>query len=149
MFIDQLQAVPVACNDHTFPIVIAADFTDSTNHVISFPTLASIDGNIHRFKNLFHNRHLLCKFFRHTMSGSFITIVFQMTERRSMQVECNTNCLRLFFLFHLFQNIQKAVNGIGVKPLTSCKGLYTIKCTINDGVTVKDHKLHTFLHLVP
>ena len=66
-----------------------------------------------------------------------------------MKVKGNANRFRLFLFLHPLQNVQKTINGMGVKPLTSRKGPDTKKRSIDDGVTVKDQKLHTFLHLAP
>ena len=53
-----------------------------------------------------------------------------------MQVKCHTDRIRLFFLLHTIQDVQKAVDRMGEKPLTCCKGLDTKISSIYDGVAV-------------
>jgi hypothetical protein len=62
-----------------------------------------------------------------------------MTEGRAVQVKSNADRIGLFFPFHPFQNVQKAENGMGEKPLLVGEGLDSKKGTIYDGVTVKNH----------
>ena len=137
--INQLQAIPVTGNDDTFPLVIRADLTNGADHIVRFPSLAFIDGNIHRPQHIFHNRHLLGQFLGHTVTGSLIAIITQVTESRPVKVKGHTYRIGLFLFLHTIENIQKAENGIGIKPLLGSEGLDTKKCTIYDGVTVKNH----------
>ena len=149
IFINELQAVPVAGNHHTLPAIVAANAAHGADHIIGLPALAGINGNIHGLQHLHHHRHLLCQFFRHSVACCFVTIVLQVTECGAVDVKGNTHRFWLLLLLHPLQNVQKSENGIGVKPLPGGKGLDSKKGTIYDGVSVKDHKLHTFLHLAP
>ena len=59
------------------------------------------------------------------------------------------NGLGLLFLLHPLQNVQEAVDGMGVKPLPVGQGLDAEIGTVNDAVAVQNQQLHTFLHLAP
>ena len=136
IFVNELQTVPVTGNSHTFPIVIGANSAHGADHIVRFPALAGVDRDIHSSQDFLHHRHLHRQFLRHTMAGSLVAVILQMSEGGAMEVKGNANRIRLFFLFHALQNIEEAVNGMGIKPLTIGKGLHTKIGTIYDGVTV-------------
>ena len=53
-----------------------------------------------------------------------------------MEVEGHGNGLRLLLLFHLFQDVQKAVDGMGIETLPGGQGPDAEKRPVDDGVTV-------------
>ena len=136
MLIDKLQAVPVAGNDHTFPAIIRADPTNCANNIVRFPALTLVNGDIHGPEDIFHDGHLHGQFFRHAVAGGLVAIVFQVAEGGAMEVKGNADGVRILLFLHSFEDIQKAKNGMGIKPFTGCEGLYTEKGTIYDRITV-------------
>ena len=136
VFINELQGIPVAGNDDALPFVVGADAAHGADDVVGFPALAFVNGDVHGPQDVLHHRHLHGQLFGHTMAVGLVAVVLQMAEGRAVQVEGHADRFRLFFLLHPFQNVQEAVNGMGVKPLPGGQGLYAEKGTVNDGVAV-------------
>ena len=55
------------------------------------------------------------------MAVSLVALVFEVAEGGAMEVEGHSDCLRLLLLFHPLQNIQKAVDGMGVQAVPGCQ----------------------------
>ena len=136
IFINKLQTVPVAGNNDTLPLIVGADSAYGTNNIVCFPSLAFVNGNIHGPQNVLHHRHLHGKFFRHAMSVCLIAVILQVTEGGAVKIKGNADRFRLLFLFHLLQNVQKTVNGMGIKPLPCGKGPHTKIGSVNNTVAV-------------
>ena len=149
VFVDELQGVPISRNDDALPAVIRADFCHRADDIIRLPTLTFIDGNVHSPEHILHHRHLLSQLFGHSVAGGLVAIVFQVSEGRPVKVKGYGNGLGLLLLLHPLQNVQEAVDGVGVKPLPVGQGLHAEIGTVNDAVAVQDQQLHTFLHLAP
>ena len=147
--VDQLQGIPVAGDDDTLPVLLRANLAHGADDVISLPALTLIDGNIHRPQNVLHNGHLLRQFLGHGMAGSLVAIVFQVPEGGAVEVEGHAHRLGLLLLLHPFQNVEKAVNGVGIQPVPGGQGLDAEIGAVNDAVAVQNQQLHTFLHFAP
>ena len=83
------------------------------------------------------------------MAVGLIAVVFQMPEGGAVEVKGDADGLRLFLLLHLFQNIQKAVDGVGVQSIPGGQGSDSEIGPVDDTVSVQNQQLHTFLHLAP
>ena len=70
------------------------------------------------------------------MTVGFIALVFQMAKCGAVEVKGHADGLRLFLLLHALQNIQKAVNRMGIQPLPGGQGTHTEKGAVNDTVAV-------------
>ena len=105
MLIDQLEGVPVTGHDDAVPVLLTADFTHGTDHIVRFPSLAFVDGDIHGREHLLHHRHLHRQFFRHSMAVGLVSVITQVAESRAVKVECNAHRFGLLFLFHAFENV--------------------------------------------
>ena len=147
--IDKLQAVPVSRNDDALPAVSGTDLPHRSDHIVRFPALAGVDGDIHGPEHILHHRHLLGKLFRHTVAGGLIPVKLFVPEGGAVEVKGHAHRVGLLFLFHPLQDVQKAVNGIGIQAVPGRQGLYAEKRPVDDAVPVQDHQLHTLLHLVP
>ena len=66
-----------------------------------------------------------------------------------MEVKGHAHRIRLLLLFHPIQNIQKAIDSMGVKAFSGSKGLYPKEGPVDHTVAIKNQKFHTFFHLVP
>ena len=76
IFVDQLEGIPVAGDDHALPVLPGADFAHGADDVIGFPALAFVNGNVHRPQDVLHNGHLLRQFLGHGMTGGLVAVVF-------------------------------------------------------------------------
>ena len=117
IFIDQLQRVPVAGDNDTLPALLGTNLCRSTDHVIRFPALTFVDRNVHCPQNVLHNRHLLRQLLWHSVAVGLVAFILQMAEGGAMEVEGHGDGFRLLLLFHSLQNIQKAVDGVGVEAV--------------------------------
>ena len=136
MLIDKLQTVTVTCNDHTFPIVVSADPANCSNNIVSFPSLTFVDRDIHSLQHLLHNRHLHSQLLGHSMSGSLVSVIFFVTECRTVEIKGDADRLRLLLLLHALQNIQEAVDGMGIQSVPGSQRLDTKIGTVDYTVTV-------------
>ena len=136
IFINELQTVPVAGDDNTLPSLLRADFPHSTDHIVGFPPLAFIYGNVHGPEHILHNGHLHRQLLRHTFSGGLVPIIAQMPEGGAMEVKGHTNRIGLLLLLHPLQNVQEAVNGVGVQPLPGGQGPHAEERPVDDAVSV-------------
>ena len=76
IFVDQLEGIPVAGDDHALPVLPGADFAHGTDDIVGFPALTLVDGNVHRPQDVLHNGHLLRQFLGHGMTGGLVAVVF-------------------------------------------------------------------------
>ena len=136
MLINQLQGIPVAGNNNTFPPLLGTDLAHGSDHIVRFPAPTFVDGNIHRPQYVLHDGHLHGQLFRHAMAVCFIAVILFMPERRAMEVESHTNGLGLLLLVHPFQNIEEAINGVGIKAVPGGQGLDTKVRPVNHAVAV-------------
>ena len=92
-----LQQIPVSgykCNFHSFCL---RAFCDRTQYIICFQSCLLYDLNPHSFQYLFHDRNLLTKFLRHRLTGTFVFLVYFMTECRCMHIKSHSQIFGLLF----------------------------------------------------
>ena len=142
VLVDELQAVAVSRQDNAVPPGLLAQTADRAEHIVRLPALAGIDRDVHRGEHLLHDRHLHGKLLRHGVARSLVAVIAQMAERRRMQVERHAQRVRFFLAALFFQNIQKAVDRIGIKSVTGCQRPHAVKRAVDDAVPVQDHQLH-------
>ena len=136
MFINQLQGIPVSGNNDALPPLLGANFSHCSDHVVSFPALTFVDGDIHRPQYVLHDGHLHGQLFRHAMAVCLIAVILFMPERGAMEVKGHANGLGLLFLIHPFQNIEEAVNGVGIQAVPGGQRLDAKVRPVNYAVAV-------------
>ena len=144
MAVNKLQAVPVAGDNHAVPADLSAALAHGADHIVSFPALTGINGDIHGAEHLLHHRHLHGQFLRHGVARGLIAVVAQMAEGGAVEVKSHAQGVGLLLMLHLLQNIQKAVNGVGVHAVFCRQQPHPVKGAVNDAVAVKDHQFHSF-----
>ena len=142
VFIDQLQRIPVAGDDHAVPARMATAFSDRADHIVGFPALAFKNRDAHGPQHILHNGHLHGKLVRHGMARGLIAVIFQMAECWRFKVKRDAERVRLFVRAQLFQNIQKAINGICKEPVSGRQCTDAIIGAVDDAVSVENHQLH-------
>ncbi len=136
VLVDELQRIPVAGDNDALPVVLRADPAHGADDIVGLPALALVDGDVHGPEDVLHNGHLLAQLLGHGMAGGLIARVFQVAEGGGVEVKSHAHRLGLLLLLHPFQNVQKAVDGMGAQPLPGGQGLYAEKGTIDDAVAV-------------
>ena len=81
VFVDELQAVAVAGDDHAVPARRAAPPAHRADHIVRLPALAGVDGDVHRAQHVLHERHLHRQLLRHGVARRLVAVVAQMAER--------------------------------------------------------------------
>ena len=136
VLINQLQRIPVAGNNDALPSLLGADFSHSSDHIVGFPALTFVDGDIHRPQYVLHDGHLHSQLFRHAVAVCFIAVILFMPERGAVEIKGHANGLRLLLLVHPFQNIEEAVNSVGIKAVPGSQWLDTKERPVNHAVAV-------------
>ena len=139
MVVDELQTVPVAGDDDAVPPVVGADFPHGADHVVGLPALTGVDGDIHGGEDLFHHRHLLGQFFGHAVTVGLVAIVFHMPEGGAVEVKGHTDRVGILFLLHPLQNVQKAVDGVGIQPVPGGQRLHAEEGPVDNTVAIQNH----------
>ena len=132
----KLKEVPVSGKNGD---IHAFRFTSSCNcakKVICLISFQRHDVDPHGSKHLFDQRNLFPKFLRHGFSGSFISFVTLMPERRCTQIKCNGKILRLLFLHDPEHNIQKSIYRSCMTSFCIGKIRKSIKRPVQNAVSV-------------
>ena len=143
MRIDQLQAIAVSCQDDAVPVLFAAGGSYRPDDIVRLPALTLINRNIHRSKDLLHDRHLHGKLLRHSVPRCLVAFILQVAEGRPVQIEGNAERIRLFLRGYFLQNVQKAEDRIRIKAVTRRQRTYPVKCAVDDTVAVQNHQFHS------
>ena len=149
ILINELEGVPVAGDHHALPAVVGADAAHGADDIIGLPSLTFVNGDVHGPEHVLHDGHLHGQLLGHTVAGGLVSIVLEVAEGGAVEVEGDAYCVGLFFLFGLFQNIQEAIDGMGIQTLPGGQRTNAEIRPVNDGVAVQDQQFHTFLHLAP
>ena len=136
VFINELQRIPVAGDNDALPALLRADFRRRADHIVRFPALTFVNWNVHSPEHILHDGHLLGQLLRHSVTIGLVALIFQMAEGWPVEVEGHGNGLRLLFLFHPLQNIQKTVDGVGVQAIPGGQGTHAEKGPVDDTVAV-------------
>ena len=143
MRIDQLQAVAVSCQDDAVPVLFAARGRYRPDDIVRLPALTLVNRDIHRSKDLLHDRHLHGKLLRHPVPRRLVAFILQVAEGRPVQIEGNTERIRLFLRGYFLQNVQKAEDRIRIQAVTRRQRTYPVKCAVDDAVAVQNHQFHS------
>ena len=136
VFIDQLQTVPVAGDNDALPALFRADSPYGADHVIGLPALAFVDGDVHGPEHILHNGHLHGKLLGHSLPGGLVAVEAQMAEGGPMEVKGHAYRLGLLLLLHPLQNVQEAVDRMGVQSLPGGQGPHAEERPVDDAVSV-------------
>ena len=140
--VDQLEAVPVAGDHDALPVPAAADFGHRADDVVGLPALTGVDGDAHGGEHFLHHRHLLGQLLGHAVAGGLVALVLQVAEGGALEVEGHAEGVRLIFLHELFQNVQKAIDGVGIESLPGGEGPDAVERPVDDAVAVENHQFH-------
>ena len=140
--LNELQAVAVAGQNHAVPAAFAALHADRADHIVRLPALTFVNRNVHCGQNLLHDRHLHGQLLGHAVARSLVTVVFQVAEGRAVQVEGNAQRVGLFLARDLLQDVQKAIDRVGIEALARRQRPHAVKRAVDDAVAVQNHQFH-------
>ena len=134
----QLQAVAVSGGEETIVLPGGAGSGQRAEDVVGLPAFGG-DGAVAQIsQKFFQHRHLLCQLLRHTVAIGLVAIVHFVAEGGSLQVESHSHLVGFALLEQGEQDIQKAVNGVGIAAVLGGQQLDAEKGTVGDAVAVDD-----------
>ena len=136
IFIDQLETVPVAGDDHALPAFRGADSPYGADHIVGLPALAFVDRDVHGPQHILHNGHLHGQLFGHPLPGGLVAVIAQVPEGGAVKVKGHADRLGLLLLFHPLQDVQEAVDGMGVQPIPGGQRPHAEERPVDDAVSV-------------
>ena len=136
MAVNQLQAVPVAGENHAIPVRLTADTSHGTDHIVGLPAPALVDGDVHGTEHILHHGHLHSQLFRHAVTGSLVAVVLFMAEGGVVEVEGHADRIGLLLMLRTLEDIQKAVNSVGKQAISGSQSTDAVEGTVDDAVTV-------------
>ena len=114
----QLQKIPVPGNDPHIESLLLHRQRYSADQIIRFEAFQRHQRDIHSPQDILHHRDLLPQLLGHRASRPLVGIVHLMAERRSMEIEGDSEILRLFFIKYSKHDIQKAQDRIRMQSFT-------------------------------
>ena len=134
----QLQAVPVSGGKETVVLPGGAGSSQCTQNIVRFPAFGGNGAVAKVCQQLFEHRHLLRQFLGHGVAGGFVAIVHFMPEGGSFQIKSHGHLVRLALLEQGEQNVQKAIDGVGVTSVLGGQQLDAVKSAVGNAVAVND-----------
>ena len=144
-----LQKIPVAGNQGHLHAVLFRTLCQGSQDIVRLQPRLLHGTDPHCGKHLFHHGHLLPQFLRHGFPRSLILRIQFMPEGRRVHVKGHGKIARFFLLQDLEQDVQKAVNRIGMKPLGIAQVRHAVECPVQDAVPVDQYKLFAHFSNVP
>ena len=139
---DQLERIPIAgAKKHRIAVFLPLPCQTAQN-IVCLIALRLQNGVAQKPQQLLHQRHLLTKFLRHALAGALVLLVHLMPEGGRMQIERKCHSVRLLLLNELINDIEKAVNRIGIDALPCGKQPHPVKGAVYDAVGVKGKNFH-------
>ena len=134
----QLQAVAVSGGKKAVVLPGVTGRGQRAQDVVGLPALGGDLAIAEVGQKLLQHRHLLGQFLGHPVAGGLVAVVHLVAEGRGAQVERDGDLVRFALLEKGKQNIQKAVNGIGIAAVFGGQQLDAEKGTVRDAVAVND-----------
>ena len=134
----QLQAVAVSGGKETVIFPGGAGSSQCAQNIVRFPALGGNGAVAKVCQQLLEHRHLLCQFLGHGVAGGLVAIVHFMPEGGSFQVKSHGHLVRLALLEQGEQNVQKAIDGVGVTSVLGGQQLDAVKSAVGNAVAVND-----------
>ena len=139
----ELQQVPVSGNDAHLHTRLRRLQRDRADQVIRLIALQHHQRNIHCAEDLLDKRNLFLKLLGHCFSGPFIFGVDLVAESGRFHVKGDRQVLGLFFIQDPEQDIQEAVDSIGMDPAFPGQERNAVKGPVQYAVSVDQNDLFT------
>ena len=135
---DQLQAVPVSRGKEAVVLPGGTGSGQRAKDVVRLPALGS-DGAVAKVcQQLLEHRHLLGQLFGHAVAGGFVAIIHFVAEGGGLQVKGHGHLVGFTLLEQGEQDIQKAIDGVGVSSVLGGQQLDAEKGAVGNAVAVND-----------
>ena len=134
----QLQAVPVSGGKEAVVLADGAGSSQRAQNIVRFPSLGGNGAVAKVCQQLLEHRHLLCQFLGHGVAGGLVAIVHFMPEGGGFQVKGHGYLVRLALLEQREQNVQKAIDGVGITSVLGGQQLDAVKSAVGNAVAVND-----------
>ena len=134
----QLQAVAVSGGKEAVVLPGGAGSSQCAQNIVRFPALGGNGAVAKVCQQLLEHRHLLCQFLGHGVAGGLVAIVHFMPEGGGFQVKSHGHLVRLALLEQGEQNVQKAIDGVGVTSVLGGQQLDAVKSAVGNAVAVND-----------
>ena len=136
-----LQKVPVAGNQRHLHAVLFRTFRQGSQDIIRLKPRLLHGADPHGGEHLLHHGHLLSQLLRHGLSRPLIFRVQLMPEGGRVHVKGHGKIARSLLLQDLEQDVQKAVNRVGMKPLGIAQVRHAVERPVQDAVPIDQYKL--------
>ena len=134
----QLQAVAVSGGQEAVILPGGAGSGQRAQDVVGLPALGG-DGAVAQVcQQLLEHRHLLGQLLRHAVAGGLVAVVHFVAEGGSLQVKGHGHLVGLALLEQGEQDIQKAVDRIGIAAVLGGQQLDAKKGAVGNAVAVND-----------
>ena len=140
--VGQLQSVPIPSGNKAGIAAVSAGGSQSTQNIVCLPAGALHGGVAQSGKQLLKHRHLGPQLLRHGLTPGLIVRILLVAESRLMHIKGHRHTVRVASVLQLKQNIQKAVNGVGIIAALGGQQLNAVEGTVDDTVPVQHQKIH-------
>ena len=134
----QLQAVPVSGGKEAVVLAGSAGSSQCTQNIVRLPALGGNGAVAKVCQQLLEHRHLLCQLLGHGVAGGLVAIVHFMPEGGGFQIKSHSHLIRLALLEQGEQNVQKAIDGVGITSVLGGQQLDAVKSAVGNAVAVND-----------
>ena len=142
---DELQRVPVAGTEEHLVACLLPPSGQTAQQIVRLVALHFQNGIAQQPQQLLDQRHLPAQLLGHPLAGPLVRLVHPVTKGGGVQVEGKGDGIRLLLLDELVDDIEKAVDGVGVNALSRGEQPHPVKGAVDDAVGIKGEGLHANL----
>ena len=142
---DELQGVPVAGTKQHGVAVFLPLPGQAAQDIVRLVALGFQNGVAQKPQHFLYQGHLLAQLLRHPLAGALVRLVHFVAEGGRVQVEGKGNGVRLLLLDELIDDIEKAVDGVGVGAILRGEQPHPVKGSVDDTVGIKGKDFHSGL----
>ena len=142
---DELQGVPVAgAKQHGVAVFLPLP-GQAAQDIVRLVALGFQNGVAQKPQHFLYQGHLLAQLLRHSLAGALVRLVHFVAEGGRVQVEGKGDGVRLLILDELIDDIEKAVDGVGVGAILRGEQPHPVKGSVDDTVGIKGKDFHSGL----
>ena len=139
---DELEGVLVAGDDDAAPALLLAAAGDGAHQVVGLPAVHLVHGHAHGGQDVLEHGHLGTQLVGHGVAVGLVVGKGQVPEGGCLPVEGDAQGVGLLLVQQAGENVQKAVDGVGVLPVPGGEQFDAVKGPVRQGIAVQDHQFH-------